>query len=186
SKVDSLEAEKAKLDAVEASLRREVEELKQDKRDVVSKVVPYSAMKLVSAMKEPFDLSKAKGYRSSYKKEHTQASNDFATTTFPWLDEFVTNAATPIEALLSKKPPTLDAILPFVICRVVIPLGAQRRLMCGLKLWTNVLCHFQKKVSLRNLLFFLMFKVLGGLSCQMKGFDPLHYVLKAKRRNEES
>ncbi|GKG12547.1 hypothetical protein Tco_0346784, partial [Tanacetum coccineum] len=131
SKVDSLEEEKAKLEVVEASLHREVEELKQNRRDVVSKVVPYAAMELVhsdelgrlvgmlvsfaitygrcrayeqvAAMKEPFDLSKAKGYRSSYKKEHTQASNDFATTTFPWLDEFVTNAATPIEALLLKK-----------------------------------------------------------------------------------
>ncbi|GKB12853.1 hypothetical protein Tco_0846776 [Tanacetum coccineum] len=100
SKVDSLEAEKARLEAVEASLRREVEELKQDRRDVVSKVVPYAAIELVhsdelgrlvgtlvssaitygrcrayeqvAAMKEPFDLSKAKGYRSSYKKEHTQ------------------------------------------------------------------------------------------------------------------
>ncbi|GJR10058.1 hypothetical protein Tco_0792710 [Tanacetum coccineum] len=68
SKVDSLEAEKAKLEAVTASLCKEVEELKQDRRDVVSKV---------AAMNEPFDLSKAKGYRSSYKKEHTQASNDF-------------------------------------------------------------------------------------------------------------
>ncbi|GJZ78574.1 hypothetical protein Tco_0643411 [Tanacetum coccineum] len=74
SKVDSLEAEKAKLEAVTASLCKEVEELKQDKRDVVSKV---------AAMNEPFDLSKAKGYRSSYKKEHTHASNDFATATFP-------------------------------------------------------------------------------------------------------
>ncbi|GKE50380.1 hypothetical protein Tco_1481638, partial [Tanacetum coccineum] len=45
--VDSLEAEKARLEAVEASLCREVEELKQDRRDVVSKVVPYAAMKLV-------------------------------------------------------------------------------------------------------------------------------------------
>ncbi|GKA21493.1 hypothetical protein Tco_0701482 [Tanacetum coccineum] len=83
SKVDSIKAEKAKLEAVEVSLLREVEELKQDRRDVVSKVIPYAAMK------EPFDLSKAKGYRSSYKKEHTQTSNDFATATFPWLDEFV-------------------------------------------------------------------------------------------------
>ncbi|GJY16423.1 retrovirus-related pol polyprotein from transposon TNT 1-94 [Tanacetum coccineum] len=105
------EEEKAKLEAVKESLRREVEELKQDKRDVVSKVVPYAAMEWVhsdelgrlvgtlvssaitygrwrayeqvDAMNEPFDLSKAKGYHSSYKKEHTQASNDFATATFP-------------------------------------------------------------------------------------------------------
>ncbi|GKC66241.1 hypothetical protein Tco_1098839 [Tanacetum coccineum] len=135
SKVDSLEAEKAKLEAVEASLRREDKELKQDRRDIVSKVIPYAAMELVysdelgwlvgtlvssvitygyciayeqlAAMKEPFDLSKAKGYRSSYKKEHTQASNDFATATFPWLDEFVADAAALIKALLLKKPPTL-------------------------------------------------------------------------------
>nr|GFA10238.1 hypothetical protein [Tanacetum cinerariifolium] len=99
SKVDSLEVEKARLKAVEASLRREVEELKQNRRDIVSKVIPYTAMKLVhseelgmlvgmlvssaityircmvyeqvATMKEPFNLSKAKGYRSSYEKEHT-------------------------------------------------------------------------------------------------------------------
>ncbi|GJV13313.1 hypothetical protein Tco_1354854 [Tanacetum coccineum] len=112
SKVDSLKAEKARLEAVEVSFCREVEELKQDRRDVVSKVIPYAAMELVAATKEPFDLPKAKGYRSSYKKEHTQASNDFATVTFPWLDEFVANSAAPIEALLSKKPPTLQEPAP--------------------------------------------------------------------------
>ncbi|GJV41777.1 hypothetical protein Tco_1420217 [Tanacetum coccineum] len=99
SKVDSLEAKKARLEAIEVSFCREVEELKQDKRDV-------------AAFEGPFDLSKAKGYRSSYKKEHTQASNDFATVTFPWLDEFVANSAAPIEALLSKKPPTLQEPAP--------------------------------------------------------------------------
>ncbi|GKD83661.1 hypothetical protein Tco_1350500 [Tanacetum coccineum] len=134
------EAEKARLEAVKASLRREVEEPKQDKRDVVSKVVPYAAIELVhsdelgrlvgtlvssaitygrcrayeqvAAMKEPFELSKAKGYHSSYKKEHTQASNDFSTAMFPWLDEFIVDAAAPIEALLSKKPPTLHKPAP--------------------------------------------------------------------------
>ncbi|GKF23378.1 hypothetical protein Tco_0075700 [Tanacetum coccineum] len=140
SKVDSLEAEKARLEPIEASLRKEVEELKKDRRDVLSKVIPYAVMDLVhsdelcrlvgtlvsfaitygrcrayeqvAAMKDPFDLSKAKGYRSSYKKEHTQASNDFATSTFPWLDEFVADAAALIEALLSKKPPTLQKPAP--------------------------------------------------------------------------
>ncbi|GJU82309.1 hypothetical protein Tco_1284674 [Tanacetum coccineum] len=139
-KVDSLEAKKARLEAVEASLRREVEELKQDRRDVMLKVVPYDALELVhsdemgrlvgmlvssaitygrcrayeqvAAMKEPFDLSKAKGYRSSYKKGHTQASNDFSTATFPWLDEFVADAAAPIKALLSKKPLALQKPAP--------------------------------------------------------------------------
>ncbi|GJQ99943.1 hypothetical protein Tco_0522928 [Tanacetum coccineum] len=111
SKVNSLEADKARLEVVEASLHREVEELKQDRRDIVSKVVPYAAMELVhsdklgrlvgklvssvitygrcrayervATMKEPFDLSNAKGYSSSYQKDHTQASNDFNIATFP-------------------------------------------------------------------------------------------------------
>ncbi|GJR55918.1 hypothetical protein Tco_1406439 [Tanacetum coccineum] len=105
--------EKARLEAVELSLQKEVEELKQERGEVVSKVVPYAAIELVhndhmgslvgrlvssailygrckayeqvTNMKEPFDLSKVKDYRSSYKKDHTQANNDLATATFPWL-----------------------------------------------------------------------------------------------------
>ncbi|GJZ76849.1 hypothetical protein Tco_0641521 [Tanacetum coccineum] len=135
SKVTSLEAEKARLEAVEVCLQKEVEELKQDRREVVSKVIPYVAMELihnddmgslvgklvssaivyrrcrafeqVADMKETFDLSKVKGYRSSYKKDHTQASNDLATATFPWLDEFTADPSAPIEDLLLKKPPNL-------------------------------------------------------------------------------
>ncbi|GKF01985.1 hypothetical protein Tco_0028908 [Tanacetum coccineum] len=112
SKVNSLEADKARLEDVEASLHREVEELIQDRRDVVSKVVPYATIELVhsdelgrlvgklvasaitygryrtyeqvAAMKEPFDLSKAKGY----------------------------HATTPIETLLSKKPSMLQRPAP--------------------------------------------------------------------------
>nr|GEV96298.1 ribonuclease H-like domain-containing protein [Tanacetum cinerariifolium] len=102
---------KARLEAIEVSLGKEVKEFKQDMIEVVSKVAPYAAMKLVHSdhmgslvdrrvssailygmcrayeqgdeMKEPFYLSKVKGYYSSYKKDHTQASNDLATTTFP-------------------------------------------------------------------------------------------------------
>nr|GEV31443.1 hypothetical protein [Tanacetum cinerariifolium] len=134
------EADKARLEAVEASLHREVEELKQDKRDVVSKVVPYAVMELVhsdelgrlvgklvssaitygrcrayeqvAAIKDPFDLSKGKGYCSSYQKDHTQTSNDFSTATFPWLDEFIADATTLIETLLSNKPPMLQKPAP--------------------------------------------------------------------------
>ncbi|GKB03171.1 hypothetical protein Tco_0831260, partial [Tanacetum coccineum] len=136
SKVTFLEAEKARLEAIKVSLHKEVEELKQDRRDVVSKVIPYATMKLVHSddmgslvgrhvssailygrcrayeqvanMKEPFDLSKVKGYRSSYKKDHTQASYDLATATFPWLDEFVADPSALIEVLLSKKPLSLQ------------------------------------------------------------------------------
>ncbi|GJQ95755.1 hypothetical protein Tco_0006894 [Tanacetum coccineum] len=131
SKVASLEAEKARLEASELSLHQEVENVKRDKVEVVSKVVPYAAMELVhsdelgrlvgklasasvfydrcaafeefSKMKEPFDLSKVKGYRSSYKKEHNKARNDLMTATFPFLSEVVVDPSAPIDDLLSKK-----------------------------------------------------------------------------------
>ncbi|GKE22155.1 hypothetical protein Tco_1433667 [Tanacetum coccineum] len=104
SKVNSLEADKARL----RSLSRIVGKL-------VSSAITYGrcrAYEQVASIKEPFDLSKAKGYCSSYKKEHTQASNDFATAMFPWLDEFVADASAPNEALLLKKPPTLQKPAP--------------------------------------------------------------------------
>nr|GEX61063.1 hypothetical protein [Tanacetum cinerariifolium] len=132
-KVTSLEAEKANLEATEALLREEIEEVKHDWREVVSKVVPYACIgllhsdelgrlvrKLVSSaitfdrcrayeqvakMKEPFDLLKVKGYRPSYEKEHTQVSDDLATATFSWLNEYVADASIFVDALLSKKPP---------------------------------------------------------------------------------
>ncbi|GJS71332.1 hypothetical protein Tco_0704173, partial [Tanacetum coccineum] len=140
SKVASLEAEKAKLEVSELSLRQEVEDVKRDRAEVVSKVVPYMAMELVhndelgrlvgklasssifygrcaafeevAKMKEPFDLSKVKGYRSSYKKEHMKAGNDLATATFPLLSEVVVDPSAPIKVLLSKKPQSLQHPAP--------------------------------------------------------------------------
>nr|GEU31948.1 probable xyloglucan endotransglucosylase/hydrolase protein 30 [Tanacetum cinerariifolium] len=134
------EADKARLEAVEVSLHREVEELKQDRRDVVSMVIPYAVIELVhsnelgrfvgklvssaityrrcraseqvAAIKEPFELSKVKGYRSSYQKDHTQASNDFTTAMFPWLDEFVADATVLIKTMLLKNPPMLQKPAP--------------------------------------------------------------------------
>ncbi|GJT89467.1 hypothetical protein Tco_1071184 [Tanacetum coccineum] len=119
---------------------QEIEEVKHDRREVVSKVVPYACMELlhsdelgrlvgklvssaitfgrcrayeqVARMKEPLDLSKVKGYHPSYEKEHTQASNDLATATFSWLNEYVVDASAFMEALLSKKPPTLQKPVP--------------------------------------------------------------------------
>ncbi|GKB21646.1 hypothetical protein Tco_0855569, partial [Tanacetum coccineum] len=152
SKVTSLEAEKARLEAVEVSLRKEIEELKQDRREVVSKVVLYAVIELVHSddmgslvgrlvssailygrcrayeqvadMKEPFDLSKVKGYRSSYKNDHTQASNDFANATFPWFDEFVADPSAPIKVLLSNKPPSFQRSVP---SRTQVPLPTSQR-----------------------------------------------------------
>ncbi|GJU69184.1 hypothetical protein Tco_1255443 [Tanacetum coccineum] len=152
SKVTFLEAKKARLEAVEVSLHKEVEELRKDRREVVSKFVPYAMIELVHSddmgslvsrlvssailygrcrayeqvanKKEPFDLSKVKGYRSSYKKDHTQASNDFAIATFPWLDEFVADPSAPIEVLLSKKPTSLQRPVP---SRTQVPLPTSQR-----------------------------------------------------------
>nr|GFA10595.1 hypothetical protein [Tanacetum cinerariifolium] len=140
SKVTSLEAKKANLEATEDSLRQEIEKVKHDRREVVSKVVPYACMELlhsdelgrlvgklvssaitfgrcrayeqVARMKDPFDLSKVKGYHPSYKKEHTQANNDLATATFSWLNDYVAYAYAFMESLLSKKPPTLQKHVP--------------------------------------------------------------------------
>nr|GEY16003.1 hypothetical protein [Tanacetum cinerariifolium] len=115
--VASLEAENADHEATKALLCQEIEEVKHDMREVVSKVVTYACMELlhsdefgrlveklvslaitfgrcmayeqVAKMKEPFNLSKVKGYRPLYEKEHTQASNDLTTTTFSWLNKYV-------------------------------------------------------------------------------------------------
>ncbi|GJU13851.1 RNA-directed DNA polymerase, eukaryota, reverse transcriptase zinc-binding domain protein [Tanacetum coccineum] len=114
SKVASLEAEKANLEATEASLHQEIEEVKHDRRELVSKVIPYACMELlhsyelgrlvgklvssaitfgrcrtyeqVARMKDPFDLSK--------------------------LNEYVADASAFVEALLLKKPPTLQKPAP--------------------------------------------------------------------------
>nr|GEV09099.1 retrovirus-related Pol polyprotein from transposon TNT 1-94 [Tanacetum cinerariifolium] len=47
SNVTSLEAEKANIEATKASLRQEIKEVKHDRRELVSKVVPYVCMKLL-------------------------------------------------------------------------------------------------------------------------------------------
>nr|GEY74221.1 hypothetical protein [Tanacetum cinerariifolium] len=70
------------------------------------------ALKEVAGMKEPFDLAKVKGYNPSYKKEHTKAGNDIAIATFPFLSEVVADPSAPIEALLSKKPHSLQRPTP--------------------------------------------------------------------------
>nr|GEX29596.1 hypothetical protein [Tanacetum cinerariifolium] len=82
------------------------------------------AFEQVAGIKEPFGLLKVNGYHFSYKKNHTQASNDLATTTFPWLDEFVADPSAPIEAFLSKKPPTLQRPAP---SRTQVPLVSSQR-----------------------------------------------------------
>ncbi|GJZ95147.1 hypothetical protein Tco_0667350 [Tanacetum coccineum] len=126
SKVTSLEAEKARLVVVEVSLRKEVEELKQDRREVVSKVVPYAAMELVHSDAMGSLVGKLVSSAIVYGRcrAFEQASNDLATATFPWLDDFVADPLAHIEALLSKKPPTLQRTAP---SRTQVPLVSSQR-----------------------------------------------------------
>ncbi|GJR77350.1 hypothetical protein Tco_0089715 [Tanacetum coccineum] len=140
SKVASLEAKKVRLESIEASLRRELENAKHNRAKVISKVVSYVATELVQSddmgklvaklinasifygrhhafkevakMKEPFYISKVKGYRSFYKQEHTKAGNDLATDTFPFLTDVVTDLYAPFEVILSKKPQILQRPAP--------------------------------------------------------------------------
>ncbi|GKB25669.1 hypothetical protein Tco_0865070 [Tanacetum coccineum] len=70
------------------------------------------AFEEVAKMKEPFDLSKVKGYWSSYKKEHTKARNVFMTATFPFLSKVVADPSAPIKVMLSKKPQSLQRLAP--------------------------------------------------------------------------
>ncbi|GJV05503.1 hypothetical protein Tco_1343159 [Tanacetum coccineum] len=109
SKVTSLEVKKARLEAIEVSLRREVEELKQDMREVVLKVIPYAAMayEQVADMKEPFDLSK-----------------------------FVVDPSATIEALLSKKLPSLQRPAP---SRTQVILPSSQRVTPSLVLVSNTM-----------------------------------------------
>nr|GEX03920.1 hypothetical protein [Tanacetum cinerariifolium] len=133
---------------------------------VVSKFVPYATMELVYSddmgslvgnlgssvilfercmtyeqvadMKEPFDLSKVKGYRSSYKKVHTQDINDLAIATFPWVDEFMADPLAPIEASLSKNPPSLHRPAP---SRTQVPLPSSQRASPSLIPVSNLMSH---------------------------------------------
>nr|GEV90769.1 hypothetical protein [Tanacetum cinerariifolium] len=102
SKVTSLKAEKERLEAVEVSLLKEVEELKQDKREVVSKVVPYVAMELVHSD----DIGSLVGKLVSSAIVYGRC------WALEQLDEFVADPSAPIEALLSKKPSTLQRPAP--------------------------------------------------------------------------
>ncbi|GKG45613.1 hypothetical protein Tco_0498059, partial [Tanacetum coccineum] len=61
---------------------------RDDMGSLVGKLVSFAilygrcrAYEQVTDIKEPFDLLKVKGYHSSYKKDHIQASNDLATPT---------------------------------------------------------------------------------------------------------
>ncbi|GJZ71183.1 reverse transcriptase domain-containing protein [Tanacetum coccineum] len=96
------------IDDLQSSLHKWSDELGRLVGKLVSSAITFGRCKAyeqVARIKEPFDLSKVKGYRPSYEKEHTQANNDLSTATFSWLNEYVADASAFVEALLLKKPP---------------------------------------------------------------------------------
>ncbi|GKC02895.1 hypothetical protein Tco_0994505 [Tanacetum coccineum] len=106
SKVAALEAEKGKLEAAEALLHKEIKALKCDRVELVSKV-RCAALEEVANMKKPFNMAKVKGYWPTYKKEHTNAGNNFVAATFPFISKVVADHSASVEALLSKEPKSL-------------------------------------------------------------------------------
>ncbi|GJQ89158.1 hypothetical protein Tco_0000297 [Tanacetum coccineum] len=139
-KISTLSSEAKEHKANLDRMMLEIDDAKHDRMEVVSKVVPYITMELVHSdklcrlvgklisfavfygrcatfeevakLKDPFYLMKVKGYRPSYKKEHTKAGNDLATATFPFLSKVVADSSASIKALLSKNPPTLQCLTP--------------------------------------------------------------------------
>ncbi|GKE63922.1 hypothetical protein Tco_1514289, partial [Tanacetum coccineum] len=99
----------------------EVEELKQDKIEVVSKVVPYAAMELVHNDDMGSLVSKLVSSVIVYGRcrAFEQVADMKEPFDFSKLDEFVADPSAPIEALLSKKPPTLQRPAP---SRTQVPL----------------------------------------------------------------
>nr|GEV79200.1 hypothetical protein [Tanacetum cinerariifolium] len=137
-KISSLSSEvkEHRANLTGSSLHQELENARLDTTEVISKVVPYMAIELVQSdnmgrfvaklvsftifygrwhafeevanMKEPFDITKVKGYQSSYKQEHTKAGNKFTTVSFPYLANVVTDPHASLEVLISQKPHVLQ------------------------------------------------------------------------------
>ncbi|GJU11466.1 hypothetical protein Tco_1133862 [Tanacetum coccineum] len=115
SKVASLEVEKARLEVVKVSLRKEVDDIKRDMME------RCAAFEKVADMKEPFDLPKVKVYRPSYKKEHTQAGNKIATATFPWLSEFTQVHVPSSQRATRASAPASNPMSPLVVVSSIKP-----------------------------------------------------------------
>ncbi|GJW02166.1 hypothetical protein Tco_1561022 [Tanacetum coccineum] len=112
--VVSLEAKKARLEAVEVSLQKEVDDVRRDRMEVVSKVVPYAAMELIHSD----DLGSLVGklVTSSIVYGRCKAFEQVAVMKEPFnltkLSEFVADPSAPVEVLLSKKPPSIQKPAP--------------------------------------------------------------------------
>nr|GEW02895.1 hypothetical protein [Tanacetum cinerariifolium] len=126
TKVKEHKAEKARLEAVEVSLWKEVKELNQDRGKVVSKVVPYATMELVHI---DYIGSLVGGLVSpAILYGRYKAYEQVADMKEPF------NA--PIKALLSKKPPSLQRPAP---SRTQVPLPSSQRATLSLVVVSNLM-----------------------------------------------
>nr|GEV78694.1 hypothetical protein [Tanacetum cinerariifolium] len=119
AKIKGIESERERLKSSEIQLLQEIDNLKQDRSVVVSRVILDAAMKLICsdglgvliaklvrsfiiygrcqdfkevvAMEEPFVLEKMSGFRPSSKEEYDQASDALANASYPFLAEYVIN-----------------------------------------------------------------------------------------------
>nr|GEW40371.1 hypothetical protein [Tanacetum cinerariifolium] len=134
-KVKRLKFKRERLKSSETHLLKEVDGLRQDRVDVVSKVVPHVATKLVcsdemgllvaqfvkaamfcgrctaleeiAALKEPFNLGKIPGYRFYSKVEFDQDGDDLATVSYLFIAEATADPYASLEELLLNKPKSL-------------------------------------------------------------------------------
>ncbi|GKE69110.1 hypothetical protein Tco_1527182 [Tanacetum coccineum] len=131
TKVEGLESKMERLKSSEVQLLQEIDSLRQDRADVVSKVIPHVATKLIRSdrmgllvarlvkaamfhgrcttyeevanLKEPFILKKMPGYRTSSRKEFDQAGDYLATASHPFITKATADSYAIVEQLLSKK-----------------------------------------------------------------------------------
>nr|GEU91845.1 hypothetical protein [Tanacetum cinerariifolium] len=95
SKVEGLESKRERLKSSDTQLLQEVDRLR------------CTNLEDVTALKEPFDLEKMHGYRSSSKKEFDQAGDDLATASFRFIAEAIADPYASLEKFLLKKPKSL-------------------------------------------------------------------------------
>nr|GEX65906.1 hypothetical protein [Tanacetum cinerariifolium] len=109
--VASLEAKKVRLEVIEASLCQELEDVRRDRAEVVSKVVLYIIMELVHS--DQLGMLVGKLVSSAVFYGRCATFEEVVEMREPFnLTKVVADPLVLVEALLSKKPPTLQRPTP--------------------------------------------------------------------------
>nr|GEW22613.1 hypothetical protein [Tanacetum cinerariifolium] len=127
AKIEGIKSKKESLNSSKFQLLHEIDNLKQDRVDVVSKVISDATMKLicsddlgfliaklvrssiiygrcqafeeVATIEEPFVLEKMSVYRPSSKEDYDQAGDALANASYHFLAEYVANPYASLEQL---------------------------------------------------------------------------------------